>query len=146
MITAQNLIYSKAAAARILNLDYILIENIEIWDKIILVKVRYQKNKFISKKNFRQHFVDWRKARSIGLKTTPHFYNQELFTVQNPGKNTWYQVSAHSQELICDCNDWANQKKHLGKACCKHCYSVLNYFKCSSLREYIDKSKELITA
>ncbi len=143
---AQKLIYSKAAAARILNFDYTLIKDIEIWDKIILVKVRYQKNKFISKQNFRQHFVDWRKARSYSLETTPNIYNKELFTVLNPHKDTHYNVSLQVKELICDCNDWANQKEHLGKACCKHCYSVLNYLNCSSLKEYLEKSRKLVAA
>ena len=146
MVTAQNLVYSKAAAARILNLDYILIKDIEIWNKVVLVKVQDQKSKFISKKDFRQHFVDWRKARSIGLETTPHLYNQELFAVHNLHKDTQYQVSVHPQELICNCDDWANQKEHLGKACCKHCYSVLSYLKYLSLKEYIEQSKELVTA
>ena len=146
MVTAQNLVYSKAAAARILNLDYILIKDIEVWNKVVLVKVQDQKSKFISKKDFRQHFVDWRKARSYSLKTTPNNYNQELFTVVNPHKDTNYQVSLQVKELICNCDDWANQKELLGKACCKHCYSVLNYLNCSSLKEYIEKSRELATA
>jgi hypothetical protein len=146
MTTAQNLIYSKAAAARILNLDYTLIKDLEVWNKVILVKVQDQKAKFISKKNFRQHFVDWRKARSYSLETTPNIYNEELFTVLNPHKDTHYNVSLQVQELICDCEDWANQKEYLGKACCKHCYSVLNYLNYSSLKEYIEKSSVLVTA
>ena len=146
MVTAQNLIYSKAAAARMLNLDYTLIKDIEIWDKVVLIKVQDQRAKFISKKNFRQHFVDWRKARSYGLETTPDIYNEELFTVLNPHKNTSYQVSLQVKGLICNCEDWANQKELLGKACCKHCYSVLNYLNYSSLKEYIEKFSVLVTA
>lgn len=146
MITAQNLIYSKAAAARILNLDYTLIKDLEIWNKVVLIKVKNQKAKFVSKKDFRQHFVDWRKARSYSLKTTPHIYNKEVFTVVNPHKDTSYQISLRADELICNCEDWANQKEYLGKACCKHCYSVLNYLGYSSLKEYVEKSRELATA
>ncbi|MGV2831983.1 hypothetical protein [Myxosarcina sp. GI1(2024)] len=146
MITAQNFVYSKAAAARILKLDRSLIKEIEIWHKVVLVKIYDQKAKFISKKEFRQHFADWRRARSRALEATPHIYSQELFTVHNPYKDTRYQVSVHPQELVCNCDDWINQKEILGKACCKHCYSVLSYLNYSSLKEYIEKSKELVTA
>ena len=146
MTTAQNLIYSKAAAARILNLDYTLIKSIEVWNKIVLIKVQDQKAKFVSKKDFKQHFVDWRKARSYSLKATPYIYNQELFTVFNPHKDNSYQVSLQAEELICNCQDWANQKELLSKACCKHCYSVLNHLGYSSLKDYIDKHRELTAA
>ena len=145
MINAQNLIYSKSAAARILQVDYLEIENLEIWNKVILVKVREQRPTFISKKTFKQHFAEWRRTKAKALQATPHLYNQDLFTVHNPYKDTRYQVSVHSQELICNCEDWSNQKEYLGKACCKHCYSVLNYLNYSTLKEYLDKSKELVT-
>ncbi|WP_036478525.1 hypothetical protein [Myxosarcina sp. GI1] len=146
MTTAQNLIYSKSAAARLLNLDYFLIKDLEVWNKVVLVKIHDRKAKFVSKKEFCQHFANWRRSRSRTLETTPHLYNKESFTVYNPYKETRYQVTVRPQELICDCDDWANQKELLGKACCKHCYSVLNHLNYSSLKEYIEKSKELVTA
>ncbi|HHP7231696.1 MAG TPA: hypothetical protein ACFCUY_12660 [Xenococcaceae cyanobacterium] len=142
MITAQNLIYSKAAAARILDIDKTEIKELENWHKVILVKIRNQKSQFISKRDFRQHFAEWRKSRSHGLKATPHLYDKQLFTVFNPYKHTRYQVLVAPQELVCECEDWANQKEILGKACCKHCYSVLNYLNYSSLKEYIEQSKK----
>ena len=145
MITAQNLVYSKSSAARILNLKYSEIKELEIWDKVILVKIYNQKSKFISKQDFRQHFADWRKSRSHSLEATPHLYSKQLFTVHNPYKDTRYQVSIRPQELVCDCDDWMNQKEILGKACCKHCYSVLNYLNYSSLKEYLEQSRELVT-
>ncbi len=142
MITAQNLIYSKAAASRILGINKTEIKEIENWPKVILVKIHNQKSKFISKPDFRQHFADWRKSRSLSLEPTPHVYNKQLFTVYNPYKDTRYQVRVHPQELICECDDWNNQKEILGRACCKHCYSVLNYLNYSSLKEYLDKSQK----
>jgi hypothetical protein len=145
MINAQNLIYSRAAAARILQVDYLNIENLEIWNKVILVKIKEQRPTFISKKVFKQHFAEWRKSRAKALKVTPNLFSDNLFTVHNPYKDTRYQVSLHPEELICNCEDWSNQKEYLGRACCKHCYSVLNYLNYSSLREYLD-SQQLITA
>ena len=142
MTNARNLIYSIAAAARILKIQKESIKALEIWQKVVLVKIHHQKAKFISRKDFCQHFADWRKSRSNELKATPHIYNKELFTVHNPHQDTRYQVSVHPQELICNCEDWANQKEHLGKACCKHCYSVLNYLNYSSLSEYVEQANK----
>jgi hypothetical protein len=146
MITAQNLIYSKSAAARILGMDTESIKALEIWQKVVLIKIYHQKAQFISRKEFCQHFADWRKKESHALKATPHQHNQELFNVDNPHKTTSYQVSLHVDELICNCQDWANQKELLSKACCKHCYSVLNYLGYSSLKEYLERKEELVTA
>ena len=142
MINGCDLLYSQSAAARILGINIELIKGLEIWQKVVLVKLHNQKSKFISKKDFRHHFAEWRKSRSHGLKATPHLYDKQLFTVYNPHKDTRYQVLVAPQELVCECEDWANQKEVLGKACCKHCYSVLNYLNYSSLKEYIEQSKE----
>ncbi|WP_052055378.1 hypothetical protein [Myxosarcina sp. GI1] len=64
MSIAQNLVYSNAAAARILNIDPLLIKNLEIWQNIILVRICARRAKFISKKDFCQHFADWRRAEA----------------------------------------------------------------------------------
>jgi hypothetical protein len=146
MTTAQNLIYSIAAAARILKIEKEEIKSLEIWQKVVLVKIHNQKAKFISRQEFCQHFADWRKSNSQNLKATPHEHNQELFSVSNPDKNVRYQVSLRPQELICNCQDWSNQKEYLGKACCKHCYSVLNYLNYESLKEYIERKEERVAA
>lgn len=144
MTTARSLIYSIAAAARILKIETESIKSLEIWQKVVLIKIHNRQAKFISRKDFCQHFADWRKSNSKHLKATPHPHNNELFSVSNPAKNVRYQVSLHPQELICNCGDWANQKEHLGKACCKHCYSVLNYLNYSSLSEYVERANKPI--
>ena len=146
MTTARNLIYSIAAAARILNIEKEGIKALEIWQKVVLVKIHNRKAKFISRQAFCQHFADWRRENSQNLKATPHEHNPELFSVSNLNKNVRYQVSLLPQELICNCQDWSNQKEHLGKACCKHCYSVLNYLNYDSLKEYIERQDKLSAA
>ena len=146
MTTARNLIYSIAAAARILKIQKEKIKSLEIWQKIVLVKIHNQKARFISRQEFCQHFADWRKSNSQNLKATPYEHNPELFSVSNPDKNVRYQVSLRPDELICNCQDWSNQKEHLGKACCKHCYSVLNYLNYESLKEYIERKEESLAA
>jgi len=70
MINAINLVYSKSSAARILGLEYSDIERIEIWSKVIWIKPFNRKALMVSKKDFKQHFVDIRKQRSKSLQLT----------------------------------------------------------------------------
>ena len=141
MINALNLLYSKSSAARILGLEYSDIERIEIWSKVIWVKPFNRKASMISKKVFKQHFVDIRKQRSLSLQLTEHLYNSNAFTVRNPRKDTHYTVYLVEDGLECECEDYLNQIRFIGKACCKHCYRVLNHLGHRSLAEYLnDKS------
>ena len=70
MINATNFVYSKAAAARILGIKVYARRKrscdarFEIWYKVCFVVVKGQRPTFISKKAFRQHFVDWRIEQS----------------------------------------------------------------------------------
>ena len=136
MINKTNFVYSKAAAARILKVDYNRIEQFEIWAYVCLVKVKGQKPIFISKKVFRQHFVDIRIERSRFLCTAQ--VNQEHFRVVNPRKNTAYSVYLFEDGLDCECEDYKNQIVIFnGKACCKHNYAVLTWLGYNRLSDYV---------
>lgn len=136
MINKTNFIYSKSAAARILEVDYNRIEQFEIWAYVCVVKVRGEKPKFISKKVFRQHFVDIRIERSRFLCTSQ--VNQEHFRVVNPRKSTAYSVYLFDDGLDCECEDYKNQVMMFnGRACCKHNYAVLTWLGYNRLSDYI---------
>ena len=136
MINKANFVYSKAAAARILKVDYNRIEQFETWAYVCLVKVKEQKPVFISKKVFRQHFVDVRIERSRFLCTAQ--VNQEHFRVVNPQKSTAYSVYLFEDGLDCECEDYKNQIAIFnGRACCKHNYAVLAWLGYNNLSDYI---------
>ena len=136
MINKTNFIYSKSAAARILDVKPHLIIRFEIWAYVCSVRVRGQKPTFISKKVFRQHFVDWRIGQSRSLCTAQ--VNQEHFRVINPRKSTAYSVYLFEDGLDCECEDYKNQVLIFnGKACCKHNYAVLTWLGYNRLTDYI---------
>jgi hypothetical protein len=136
MINKINFVYSKSAAARILDVKPHFIVRFEIWAYVCFVQVRGQRPTFISKKAFKQHFVDWRIQQGRSLCTAQ--VNQEHFRVVNPKKNTAYSVYLFEDGLDCECEDYKNQVLIFnGKACCKHNYAVLAWLGHNRLSDYV---------
>ena len=136
MINKTNFVYSKSAAARILEVEPRTIIKFEIWAYVCVIQIKGQKSTFISKKAFRQHFVDGRIERSRFLCTAQ--VNQEHFRVVNPRKNTAYSVYLFEDGLDCECEDYKNQIVIFnGKACCKHNYAVLTWLGYNRLSDYV---------
>ncbi len=143
MINSNNFVYSVAAAARILNVKSYAIARFEVWYKVCFVQVRGQRPTFISKKAFKQHFVDWRIEQSRSLCVAQ--VNQEHFRVVNPRKSTAYSVFVYEDGFDCECHDYQNQIMIFGgkKACCKHAYGVLRWLGFDKLSDYITKTKAI---
>ena len=137
MINATNFVYSKAAAARILGVKVLAIARFEVWYKVCFVVVRGKRPTFISKKAFREHFVEWRiqQGRSLCVAQV----NREHYRVVNPKKSTAYSVFVYEDGFDCECEDYKNQVIifNNGKACCKHAYGVLAWLGYNRLSDYI---------
>ncbi len=141
MMTKEQMIYSRAATARILKVRPEQILKLEIWPKVVWVQVEGSKPKFISKKAFLEDFVNSRKARARNLR--PKFLSPGIFLV--PSETTEdkvYKVREKDKEFTCECQDWAAQKAAgIKNATCKHIYSVLYLLGFASLREYMGGKK-----
>jgi hypothetical protein len=148
MINATNLIYSKAAAARILGemLGRIVkaVESIQklangAW-QITYRTIFGRCSLIISKADFKKHFVEKRIAESKELYCSRISGN--IFRVVNPKKGTAYSVFADIDGISCGCEDYKNQMIFLkGKGCCKHGYSLLKFLGYDRLSEYIEHHK-----
>lgn len=136
--TINNLVYSQSAAARILGLSYEFIERIQYFETGIWVKVIGKKPTIISKKVFRQHFVDYRKSRSHNLIAISNTKLKRAWDVYNPHQDTWNRVLLHRDKITCTCCDYENQIRLLSKGCCKHAYKVLFELNFNSLSDYIN--------
>ena len=137
MINKANFVYSKAAAARILDVKPYVIRKFEIWSDVCFVQIRIQKPMFISKKVFRQHFVDMRIERSRPLQVAQ--VNEEHFRVVNGRKGTAYSNYLFEDGLDCECEDYKNQIAIFnGRACCKHNYAVLRWLGYNRLQDYVE--------
>lgn len=141
MINSNNFVYSRAAVARILNVKHWAIARFEVWYKVCFIQVKGQRPTFISKKAFKQHFVDWRIEQSRSLCVAQ--VNEEYYRVLNPRKDTAYSVFVHDDGFDCDCHDYRNQITIFGggKACCKHAYGVLAWLGFNRLSDYLTAKK-----
>jgi len=146
MITATNLLYSKSALARMEGVNVEDVLRLEVWAAVVFVAIRARRPRFYSKKAFKAHFVQWRQAQARSLTATQNVFNPNIFYVRNETKRTAYTVNFFTGGVTCECEDWQNQSKFLGMACCKHIYSALNQLGFSSFRAYIEERKAIAKA
>lgn len=139
MLTKEALIYSRAAAARLLKVEPEEIRKLEIWPSVVYVQTYGKKPRFISKKAFKEDFVNSRRARAKNLRARA--ISPNLFLVPSETTERVYKVREKEPGCFtCECKDWAAQKAAgINNATCKHIYSVLFFLGFSSLREYLAK-------
>lgn len=141
MVTAFNILYSSSSVRRLLGLGSSTKVELKEFVHVIWVWVKGKRPTFISKRLFKQHFVEWRKSQARGLKVTERLDVANHYTVRNERKNTAYIIEARSNGLFCTCDDLNNQLEFWGKGCCKHGYAVLSHLGFGSLSEYIAAQK-----
>jgi hypothetical protein len=139
MLTKEQMIYSRTAAARILGTQPHSIHKLEIWPNVILVWAYGKRPRFVSKKAFLEDFVNSRKARAKNIRAKA--IGPGLFLVPSETTDKVYRVKEKGRMFTCECQDWANQKlAGIQNATCKHIYSVLFLLGFSSLREYLSQA------
>jgi predicted nucleic acid-binding Zn finger protein len=141
MVTAFNILYSAAAARRLLGLSSSAKVELKEFARVIWVWVKGKRPTFISKAVFKAHFAQWRKAQSKGLKVTERFDMANHYTVRNVYKDTAYVVEARVDGVFCTCDDFNNQLEFFNRGCCKHGYAVLAHLGFASLGEYLNARK-----
>ena len=144
MITSANqLVFSKAAIARIFGLVYRSMSQIhfQVWFKVVWVWIEGHRPRFVSKQVFLKHFADWRKQAAKALKVTRHLMDESRLTVRNEVKDSFYTVELRAAGVFCHCEDFNNQLDFWGKGCCKHGYAVLGHLGFDSLESYIQQQQ-----
>jgi len=135
---SHHLIYSASAIRRVLNLPSTARLQVQKWFRVIWVWVEGQRPTFLSKATLKRHFVEWRKAAAKAL-FVEHFYDN-IYYVSHPGEaRSRRQVQVSHDGLKCQCEDFQAQVKEIGRGCCKHCYSILNYLGYDSLATYLSR-------
>lgn len=156
MVTAENLIYSKAALSRVLKINVKSIVRFEVWASVVFVIIKGKRPTFISKKVFKQEFSDFRNRNSKLVNIIPHAVSDKLFLAQSEGKKESHQIEIYESydKLVksrCVCEDYKNQlenrfylKKETGNfdPRCKH-QIALETFLGGSLRDYINELKAI---
>ena len=141
MVTQGNILYSAAAVRRMLGLSKSAQVTIREFFKVVWVWVKGQRPTFISKRLFKQHFAEWRKAQSRALQVTQRLDRTNAYTVRNGSKGTTYPLETRPDGVFCTCDDFNNQLEFWGRGCCKHGYAVLAHLGFGSLRDYMTAQK-----
>ena len=137
--SSEQLVYSRAAAARILGVPVEQIRRVEVWPFVVLViphKGFGLRPRFVSKQTFRTHFVEFRRQSARDLLVITQRGSE--FTVLNPANSNQYQVVVGTSGIKCGCEDYHNQLRFLGRGCCKHCYRVLFHLGFQTLKDYVN--------
>jgi hypothetical protein len=135
MINPKNFIYSISSVARMLGIPLRMVKRVEKWANCVFVIVAGRRPRFWKKSAFTNHFVEWRKKAAEELETKR--LDLYSFQVKNSAKNTVYYPSAKPTTIECNCEDYHNQIRHIGKGCCKHGYAVLSFLGFDRLSDYI---------
>lgn len=135
MVSKSNLVFSKAAASRILGVPKTLIAGFKRFFRVCWVWVCGSRPRFISKKLFLQHFAEHRQqqGRELPVQQWPNMPNW----YEVGGQNNNYPVVIESTGPECACEDYKNQIAILGKGVCKHGYAVLLSLGYCTLRDYL---------
>lgn len=137
MVTALNILYSKAAAAMVLCVPASQVRQVRKFAFVAWVWVRGQRPRFVSLAAFKQAFVMRRMKAATALKAEQWPGAPRYFTVSNADKGSRYPVDLGEAGPVCRCEDFKNQQQFWGRGVCKHGYAVLQALGFGSLREYL---------
>ena len=137
MVTRNNLVYSIAAAQRILGIKTGLYQ-VEEWAFVVWVR---GKNfcKFVSKKLFKKHFADRRRVEAQNIDLIIDDQDASHYTAL--GSSGFHHLHTHDQGVNCTCEDFKNQVHILKRGICKHGYAVLNHLGFDSLSDYLERDR-----
>lgn len=136
MVTSDNLVYSRSAAARLMGVAVNQVGRIQQFAFVVWVWIRGKRPRFISKRSFLQHFAQWRQRQANTLKAKRWPQLPSWWTVTNPNKQSRYPVVLGEKGPVCRCEDYKNQQQFLGRGVCKHGYAVLSALGFKSLAAY----------
>lgn len=137
MVTAFNILYSKAAAAMVMCVPANRVMQVRKFAFVAWVWVRGQRPRFVSLSAFRQAFVMRRMKAAVALKADQWADVPSWFTVRNEEKGSSYPVELGSAGPVCECEDYHNQQRFFSKGVCKHGYAVLQKLGYGSLTGYL---------
>jgi hypothetical protein len=140
----KQLVFTRTAAARILDCQVHQIKRLEVWASVVFLVVEGRRPTFVSHKAFKRDFAEFRRygAQCLENSITRHLYSANQFTVRSvrhPDRG-FYTVTYHPGLVECTCADFAQQRETFGNRAkaCKHSLAVLQFqLGFDSLADYI---------
>ena len=105
---ADKLIYTRKAASRLLNVEYDSIEFVYVSSDFVLVGL-YNDSVRLNQAEFKEMFVNDRKARSKALTVTKNLGIPGQYTVRNEDNGHRYKVQIKPDSIHCECADFHKQ-------------------------------------
>lgn len=141
MVTKSNLIFSIAAAGRILGKR---IYEVRLLPFVVLVRgllANGQKfARFVSKHDFLNHFADRRKNDAKNINIIPDIDDSNIFRAYGNADNSKvYKLTKELRAIACNCEDYKNQQTFIQRGICKHGYAVLFQLGYFSLKDYVNR-------
>ena len=132
-------VYSRGAAAAILELKKKDIEEVAPTAIAIRIYLTNGSSKLVSKRLFKEYFATSRQQR--GEEITIHQMDTKVNYLAESQREVgkYYEVHILPSHLTCTCADWRmqNEELHLEHPTCKHCYAVLKSLNFATLKEYL---------
>lgn len=141
MVTKFNLIFSIAAAFRILQKK---IYEVRVLPFVVLVRGLLENGqkfcRFVSKKDFFNHFADRRKAESLDINVIADpTYSNVYRAYGNQENSKVYHLTKSLTEIACNCEDYKNQIKFIKRGICKHGYALLGICGYTDYKKWIER-------
>lgn len=127
---SNRLLFSKAAAARILGCAAKLVNEIREFAYTVWVWVKGKRPRFVSKSAFLDEFERYRRdaGRLLHVLSTRSSYFGTVYQVTGSGAGEMvYAVEFNGARLACCCEDW-----HQHEGLCKHGWAVLHHHQLTS--------------
>ncbi|MEO0644810.1 MAG: hypothetical protein AAFZ17_01440 [Cyanobacteria bacterium J06650_10] len=137
MVTAHNIMFSKAAAATVLGCAASQVVQVRRFAFVAWVWVRGRRPQFVKLSLFKAAFVLRRMSAGNQLSVERWADVPQWFTVRNEKKKSSYPVEITKAGPVCRCEDYKNQRQFFGKGVCKHGYAVLQKLGYGSLGSYL---------
>lgn len=136
-------LYSAAAASRLTGIpvDQLIVEE---WAHCVWIRHIGYGARFISKLEFKIHFVAFRQqaSKSIAVRNIQGSWIADSAR----DKSKAYQIDLAPSGPECACRDYRNQIETIGRGCCKHGYAVLAALGHGSLSDYIQAQGQRVAA
>ncbi|NEQ46229.1 MAG: hypothetical protein F6K00_22880 [Leptolyngbya sp. SIOISBB] len=137
MATRSTLVYSAAAIRRMMGLPASVPVQLREFLDVVWVWVKGDRPTFVSKADFKRHFVERRQAAAESLTVIDWLSDPPRYMVTNPETGSNHLVVEQGDRLDCDCEDYQWQQRFIGRGCCKHGYAVLRYLGFDSLGDFL---------
>lgn len=133
---SEQFIYTKAAAAKLLNLKVDDIEFVYPMPDDRCMVGLYNDGIILTKAEFIKVMTNDRRSRSRQIKVTQNVYKETTFKARNDKRT--YNVELYKDCITCQCDDYEKQAAAFNnQVACKHVYATLSHLGYGSLKDYL---------